>query len=842
MSQPANQGNARKSSSSRSRPSRAMPANQRGKTWPCALVGGIDRSGAFIAASPALIENDCKLSARLVQMRRRVEIWNGIEIAIPLGNPIKQQKTNNQSGFDAADKHSLEQCNDRIIQIEFPRGQYTVECSRPPPAIQQRLGSKDGKLCLLTVRLAPGVNATIRGYGLPFANGDDDEVDKFVNKDQPMTYAPGVTFLSLLTQRVFHIFIPFPPELHHLEDVMGAHTMPPPFDYPYGTDHTWNMERYDQQLRVAEFKGADAYPAAAFFRDDNSRVAVLAQSAVQETWWIAEVSNFIASHSFASYCVKTGNRSYYVVVLMQSFRDLHDVVDAWPFLVKTRDIKMRLRLKGPEGGQDRVYTWDCVIEQHPSEVAELSQHPVSPTDVVLRVRVPEEDKAVAESDLPAMTLKNRSAANLAFKNNKLPSKVAVKFDVDLNDCRRLVKAACDFLPDATRTNNYGGNDLDTPRCLVRGVGFFDVLVKPRLDSLEGGMPSLSLTSTVPSLRVVNLLAGLKHTRYRAAIFNQILEHDRKPVESHLSRAPLGLVAIAAAPGFGKTSLVAAAGLALQASFGKVLCSGPSNAAIDNLAVRLNRLSIEACDEANQGLNSKNPYRIRRPLVVRVFNMKTEIKALRGILNGARPDTLDLGVHTKWSLPLSPTFWLLVLIGHKGPDRRMHEDDSTGLRKIYEELRRDRSVACIGEVMGGKIQMKDISPDVKEQAFKTLARYLHQVVDIADFLCATPAMFGKDSNAGGQMEWKKDRTRAVLVDEAASIHLNKFLWVWGNCGLPCIMCGDPTQPRPTIMSDNKKDSDGFVRNRVGRDAAISGLMAVGWPVYTCSQPKAVHRSK
>ncbi|KAK4224235.1 hypothetical protein QBC38DRAFT_458526 [Podospora fimiseda] len=200
---------------------------------------------------------------------------------------------------------------------------------------------------------------------------------------------------------------------------------------------------------------------------------------------------------------------------------------------------MRL-LASPEGQGDRIRTWDCTIVESPSAVPELAQH---------QVNVPQIDMEIA---------------NEINKDNKerLPL-VLIKFSPDLDECRRLVQASCDFLPDAWRINLHGHRDLETIWCLIRGVGFFDVLVKPRLGEL-------SLTSTPRSVQVVNLLAWLKQHKYKAAIFDQMPEHDYKPFEAHLSHAHLGLVPITTVGCF-HTHLVAASGPALQASFSRVLC-------------------------------------------------------------------------------------------------------------------------------------------------------------------------------------------------------------------------------------------------------------------------------
>lgn len=46
-------------------------------------------------------------------------------------------------------------------------------------------------------------------------------------------------------------------------------------------------------------------------------------------------------------------------------------------------------------------------------------------------------------------------------------------------------------------------------------------------------------------------------------------------------------------------MLAVAGLAMQASLGQILCSGPSNVAVDNLARRLDRTTRSICARYNQ---------------------------------------------------------------------------------------------------------------------------------------------------------------------------------------------------------------------------------------------------
>jgi hypothetical protein len=67
---------------------------------------------------------------------------------------------------------------------------------------------------------------------------------------------------------------------------------------------------------------------------------------------------------------------------------------------------------------------------------------------------------------------------------------------------------------------------------------------------------------------------------------------------------------------------------MQATLGKILCSGPTNVAIDNLAARLDKITTSVCSRYNEGKAADDPGRQRRRLVVRAYADWQETTAVK----------------------------------------------------------------------------------------------------------------------------------------------------------------------------------------------------------------------
>lgn len=140
--------------------------------------------------------------------------------------------------------------------------------------------------------------------------------------------------------------------------------------------------------------------------------------------------------------------------------------------------------------------------------------------------------------------------------------------------------------------------------------------------------------------------------------------------------------------------------------------GPSNAAVDNLAQLIDRISVNVCNEANQGIQLDSPYRARRRLVVRAFDLETELMAMLSILEGKLIDRLELGKHSKWTLPLTPTSWLLVLLGSNVSEHKLHPDDSEQLCALHREIQSLDGLTEIQQLAAGEIAFSQVSVKAK----------------------------------------------------------------------------------------------------------------------------------
>ncbi|KAH6854035.1 P-loop containing nucleoside triphosphate hydrolase protein [Chaetomium sp. MPI-CAGE-AT-0009] len=353
------------------------------------------------------------------------------------------------------------------------------------------------------------------------------------------------------------------------------------------------------------------------------------------------------------------------------------------------------------------------------------------------------------------------------------------------------------------------------------------------------MASLSIAApTSVALRplpIVNLLE-VQDQRYVDALLEEALPADRVPFREYLTKRILGIGIVIAAPGFGKTTLLSVAGLAMQASLGQILCSGPSNVAVDNLARRVDRTTRLICARYNEEKWPEDPSRARHRLVVRGYNKKWEMQALVSLLED--PDFIppvSRGKHKNpWQLPLSVAYWTLALLGSRSSRiPALDRDDSEVLHGLYARIRQREDMRNVCAVASGQMSWQEfaMAEDIGALLKNQLASLMSRIVEVADLLCTTPAQAA--SHGSDYADWVERTARGVLIDEAANMHRADVGCVWGNDGLPCFFGGDPCQLPPTVMTGQEKDLDGNFYNRVANNGGISPLtflQASGLPVY------------
>ncbi|POS72433.1 hypothetical protein DHEL01_v209177 [Diaporthe helianthi] len=270
-------------------------------------------------------------------------------------------------------------------------------------------------------------------------------------------------------------------------------------------------------------------------------------------------------------------------------------------------------------------------------------------------------------------------------------------------------------------------------------------------------------------------------------------------------------------------------------FGKVLCSGPTNVSVDNLASRVDQVTTRVVERFNKGKQPEDPTRVKYNVVLRGFKASDEAQAFVNLLRN--PHDRDNAVPhrswkatSKWTFPLSGAFWLLALFrAEVAGVRQLRPDDSPALFALQKSVDEQQDFAGLRDLATGKTSWEEYSKG-KMVSSNALEKLLNVLVSKADVLCTTPGM---TENHEACRKWKMTVARAVVVDEAACIHRADLYCVWGNTLLPCVLGGDPRQLRPVVMTAQEEDAEGNLLHRLVDDGKISpleALQASGIPVY------------
>ncbi|KAK4097145.1 hypothetical protein N658DRAFT_561957 [Parathielavia hyrcaniae] len=480
---------------------------------------------------------------------------------------------------------------------------------------------------------------------------------------------------------------------------------------------------------MEENKSAEGFRPACSFNDDNSHVTVLTQSVVQDILCVHQAAEAIEARL-------------------------------------PGDGEVSLRFRDEDGvGAERANddSWSCAIIEHPASINEIAvNHPVGDYELVLS------GAALGGTKFRPKAFTTRGAAD--------------------NEKRRILLGSWNRLACTSRTPprptlspsslapRRGPSKMTVWHCIalhravMRYKGFYDWMT--------GSGPSLR---RLPSK---NLFA-VQHKAYADELLAELLPADRDRFRRYMSDRPLGIGIIAAAAGFGKTTVLATAGLSMEASLGSILVSGPTDVVVDNIARRLDRTSKEVCGRLNAGKTAGD--RARHRMVVRGYNMRREVEAFINLWEN--PGYTPTGRKSKdpWQLYLASTE--RVSTPSTPTTRRPGTSSEIAVHQDIDTL-----MKC------GKCPIP------------ALAR---EVILLADFLCTIPAHMGNDG------------------DYQQCMHRADIGCVWGNCLLPCIFGGDHRQLPPAVLSGAEKDADGNLRNRFADDGKISvmfALMASGLPVF------------
>ncbi|PNP55868.1 hypothetical protein THARTR1_04088 [Trichoderma harzianum] len=464
-------------------------------------------------------------------------------------------------------------------------------------------------MCRLDVYLKEGTFVTVKGYGNPF-NHPDHPSDGWINYNKPVV-GDDLTLIDILKRREFSFIVATP---HRVLEKYWSQELPGPFRYPYGEDHSWSLERYEEQL--LKYRGPQ-FTAALTFDDDNEHLAAMTQSQVQDIMWLYKGIQQVAETKLRTYFVNVEENSlinlidefYAIVPLGDNF--IHRFRDIWPQLINNEFLQIKLF---DSDGNEKPASWDAKIMEHPRDLAIMAHHQIRDTDLVLRVRRPRPESQRG-ADFEVHVFDNRAMANAALNRWNT---VSLKFDDQIKECKRKVDAVCMFhsraQPSAVEAPPDIRFKMALHRALLRGNGFYNLLVR---DEPHGRAPR--------RLPVVNYL-DTDHG-FIAALLLEVLPEDRTRFYNYMTKRPLGLGCISAGPGFGKTTAVSVAAIGMAATLGKIYAFAPTQVATDTFAERLSRITNTVTDRYNRG----NSTRRRRALIVRGYKFRDEYDIFIGLL-------------------------------------------------------------------------------------------------------------------------------------------------------------------------------------------------------------------
>ncbi|KAL7809835.1 P-loop containing nucleoside triphosphate hydrolase protein [Trichoderma aethiopicum] len=740
------------------------------------------------------------------------------------------------------------------IHVRFPREgcTYTFEDASMP--VSDRFPDARGRekgFTVIRASLADQARVTVYGFGMPFANANDPEVQGWLNENKPIT--DGLTLLDVIRQRTFYFVVRLYVAVAATR--FSIDTMPP-FAYPYGTDQGWNVSRFKELIKAN--KGGQ-FLAAYSHDDDNHHMTAVNQSNVQDAMWLDDAAIKIAATKFPAYFVRPDSgaptadtdRFFVVVAMRKGFREEHDAV--WHRLTGSKTFLLYL-YDNPDGTEPDA-KWECKIVNRPA----IKRHETAMHELVLLVRRPK--RADMNPNYVVKDFGDREEADDALKQGiEHWHHVSLCLDAGLKDCKRRVEAVSLFHPLAEPSNpfRWGLPDPTMParrqqalkdeekanlalvmaqlrdrmelhRALVRGNGFYDWMTKKDgTGSIFDATSSLSLADTDVTCRRLPCVNFLEFgdTVRADAIVNEALPIDRARFRAYLSNRPLGLGIIAAGPHTGLKTAAAAATAAMVERYGRVLCSAPVDAHLDKFAAYLDTRTRAMTEACNRSREQSGPNRYRHRLVIRAYHLDDEVDAFNALLRdptlGNRAAPEEWGHTSQWKLHLSLAFWFLAVLGSPAV-RELHPDDSRDLWDLRHqidstepELERLRDVAT-GVTTWERYEQEGLVPN------KTIELYLLRLLPYVNMLCVTPA---ESEDIAIYRAWKTRVARGIVVD-AATMNRADLYCVWGNTFLPCFLFGNPGRSALT------KDNDGNFLNRFASSGSISALLflqATCIPVY------------
>lgn len=208
-------------------------------------------------------------------------------------------------------------------------------------------------------------------------------------------------------------------------------------------------------------------------------------------------------------------------------------------------------------------------------------------------------------------------------------------------------------------------------------------------------------------------------------------------------------------------------LGMADSLGSILCSGPSDIAVDNFAERTEKLDDAAVAHINQD-KAEGKTRYRRKVIIQANTLSQELMAFKKFLedpspgNGASPETFGRN-KSKWQSERSLAAVALRTLGsHVG--RPLDGDDSLRLHELRHNWEKADKFAPLILRAQGKLGWDQfvVSGWNTDDALES---FLQQILVVADLLFTTPSAGSTDYSS-----WKFENAKGFAVDDANNMTL------------------------------------------------------------------------
>ncbi|SPO01506.1 uncharacterized protein DNG_04179 [Cephalotrichum gorgonifer] len=397
------------------------------KTW-CALLSRASE-GSFVAADPVVGIPDIKIGATVHVARtgNSTVPWMGFKLAFPLGNDGGQAK-NVENGFGT--KYTFNgqykvpmKTSNHVIEMRLPRNGLSVHVDEAPCELWARFPKPEllrRGLSLVTVYLADGAEVNPVGYGMPYANGDDKDLEEWVNGNKPIV--DGITLQELMALKKFVFAVPLAPR--EVEKEFNPATLPPRFEYPHLKAREWNEEQM-WQVHL-DTLGKEAYHAARSYENDETHVAVTANAVSLDTLWLEREAQEIRGDSLPAYLAplvkgetidldEKFSPFYAIISMKKEYRERHK--GAWARLVREGQLKVGFETDI----QDDQLIWSGTIVNYPKGIKALADQPIDDDEIVIRVDPSKPQFADGKDLLCAFQAKafgSRAQADAQFKEDE----------------------------------------------------------------------------------------------------------------------------------------------------------------------------------------------------------------------------------------------------------------------------------------------------------------------------------------------------------------------------------------------------------------------------------------